>query len=121
MRGYADPGIARTPTTGHSSRRRCTTVTTRAPVRVAPPAWKASGVCERGRPDPIRADRLLAPAGGRGFCLPDTRRTSHPMSILEPAALAASISADELRARLDDPTLTIVDVRPIAAFNGWRL
>ncbi len=43
------------------------------------------------------------------------------MSILEPAAVAASITPDELRARLDDPTLTIVDVRPIAAYNGWRL
>jgi thiosulfate/3-mercaptopyruvate sulfurtransferase len=43
------------------------------------------------------------------------------MSILEPAAPAASITPDELRARLDDPTLTVVDVRPIAAYNGWRL
>ena len=43
------------------------------------------------------------------------------MSILEPAAVAASITPDELRARLDDPTVTVVDVRPIAAYNGWRL
>ena len=33
---------------------------------------------------------------------------------------AATISADELRSRLDDPGLTIVDVRPLPAYNGWR-
>ena len=32
-----------------------------------------------------------------------------------------TISADELRDRLADPNLTIVDIRPLAAFNGWRL
>ena len=37
------------------------------------------------------------------------------MSILEPVAGAATITPDELRARLDDPTLTVVDVRAIAA------
>jgi thiosulfate/3-mercaptopyruvate sulfurtransferase len=31
-----------------------------------------------------------------------------------------SISTDELRDRLTDPSLTIVDVRPLAAYNGWR-
>ena len=43
------------------------------------------------------------------------------MTTLEPAALAATITPDELRARLADPTLTVIDVRPIAAYNGWRL
>jgi thiosulfate/3-mercaptopyruvate sulfurtransferase len=33
---------------------------------------------------------------------------------------AATISADELRERLDDRGLTIVDVRPLPAYNGWR-
>ena len=33
----------------------------------------------------------------------------------------ATISRSELRERLGDPALTIVDVRPLAAFNGWRL
>jgi thiosulfate/3-mercaptopyruvate sulfurtransferase len=33
----------------------------------------------------------------------------------------STITAEELRARLDDPSLTIVDVRPLAAYNGWRL
>ena len=33
---------------------------------------------------------------------------------------AATISTTELRRRLDDPDLTIVDVRPLAAYNGWR-
>ncbi|HEV8488462.1 MAG TPA: rhodanese-like domain-containing protein [Candidatus Limnocylindrales bacterium] len=31
------------------------------------------------------------------------------------------ISTDELRRRLAEPDLTIVDVRPLAAYNGWRL
>jgi molybdopterin synthase sulfurtransferase len=43
------------------------------------------------------------------------------MSILEPVAVAATITPDELRARLGDQTLTVVDVRAIAAYNGWRL
>ena len=32
-----------------------------------------------------------------------------------------SISADDLRQHLDDPDVTIVDLRPLAAYNGWRL
>ena len=32
-----------------------------------------------------------------------------------------SIETSELRDRLDDPSLTIVDVRPLAAYNGWRI
>ncbi len=31
------------------------------------------------------------------------------------------ISTDELRGRLGDPGLTIVDTRPLRAYNGWRL
>ena len=31
------------------------------------------------------------------------------------------IDTRELRARLGDPTLTIVDVRPLTAYNGWRV
>jgi molybdopterin synthase sulfurtransferase len=34
---------------------------------------------------------------------------------------ASVIRTPELLARLEDPTLTIVDVRPLAAYNGWRL
>jgi len=30
------------------------------------------------------------------------------------------ISTDELRQRLNDPDLTVVDVRPLFAYNGWR-
>src|ERR671930_525749 len=33
---------------------------------------------------------------------------------------AATISAAELRRRLNDLDLTIVDVRPLFAYNGWR-
>lgn len=32
----------------------------------------------------------------------------------------STISTSELRDRLGDPTLTIVDVRPLVAYNGWR-
>jgi 3-mercaptopyruvate sulfurtransferase SseA len=32
----------------------------------------------------------------------------------------AMITTNELRRRLNDPDLTIVDVRPLAAYNGWR-
>lgn len=32
-----------------------------------------------------------------------------------------SIDTAELRDRLDDPSLAILDVRPLAAYNGWRL
>jgi len=32
-----------------------------------------------------------------------------------------TISTTELHDRLADPGLTIVDVRPLAAYNGWRL
>ena len=31
------------------------------------------------------------------------------------------VSTAELRRRLSDPELTIVDVRPLPAYNGWRL
>jgi thiosulfate/3-mercaptopyruvate sulfurtransferase len=33
----------------------------------------------------------------------------------------ATISVETLRDRLGDPDLTIVDVRPLAAYNGWQL
>ncbi len=33
----------------------------------------------------------------------------------------SAISTHELRRRLADPELTIVDVRPMPAYNGWRL
>src|SRR5438045_2651163 len=32
----------------------------------------------------------------------------------------SAISTAELRRRLTDPDLTIVDVRALAAYNGWR-
>jgi molybdopterin synthase sulfurtransferase len=35
--------------------------------------------------------------------------------------LDPTISTAEFRDRLDDPNLTIVDVRSLAAYNGWRL
>jgi thiosulfate/3-mercaptopyruvate sulfurtransferase len=31
------------------------------------------------------------------------------------------IATEELRERLGDPALTVLDVRPLAAYNGWRL
>jgi 3-mercaptopyruvate sulfurtransferase SseA len=38
-----------------------------------------------------------------------------------PTTVGTSISIDELRTRLDDASLAVVDARPIAAYNGWRL
>ena len=31
------------------------------------------------------------------------------------------MTTEELRARLDDPNVVIVDTRPLHAFNGWRV
>jgi 3-mercaptopyruvate sulfurtransferase SseA len=46
----------------------------------------------------------------------------HLMTVLQPLQpTGTAISATELRDRLGDPDLTIVDLRPTAAFNGWRL
>jgi len=46
----------------------------------------------------------------------------HLMTLLQPLQpTGTAISTDELRDRLGDPDLTIVDLRPTAAFNGWRL
>ena len=36
-------------------------------------------------------------------------------------AKPGAISLVDLRVRLTDPNLVIVDVRPTAAYNGWRL
>src|SRR6185312_10957470 len=38
-----------------------------------------------------------------------------------PVTTTRSIDIAELRDRIDYPSLTIVDVRPLAAYNGWRL
>ncbi len=45
------------------------------------------------------------------------------MTALQPheSPTGTAISTAELRDRLGDPDLTIVDVRPMAAYNGWRL
>src|SRR5439155_27073685 len=34
---------------------------------------------------------------------------------------ASNITTAELRERLAEPDLTIIDVRPLSAYNGWRL
>jgi 3-mercaptopyruvate sulfurtransferase SseA len=41
-------------------------------------------------------------------------------SVTDPIS-PASIDSAALRDRLGDPELTIVDIRPLTAFNGWRL
>jgi 3-mercaptopyruvate sulfurtransferase SseA len=45
------------------------------------------------------------------------------MTILHEVATSPSptISTTELRDRLGDPDLTIIDTRPLTAYNGWRL
>jgi thiosulfate/3-mercaptopyruvate sulfurtransferase len=54
-------------------------------------------------------------------CITETRRID--MSTLELANTTArpTISTVELHERLSDRNLTIVDVRPLSAYNGWRL
>src|SRR5947208_15858035 len=45
-----------------------------------------------------------------------------PMTSADPSGRVSdsNISLAELRQRLGDPHLTIVDVRPLPAYNGWR-
>jgi molybdopterin synthase sulfurtransferase len=42
------------------------------------------------------------------------------MTTTETTTPRPTVTPEELRERLGDPTLTIVDVRPLAAYNGWR-
>ena len=42
------------------------------------------------------------------------------MTDLEEVVADPTITTAELRRRLTDPGLTIVDVRPLPAYNGWR-
>ncbi|MEP6639900.1 MAG: rhodanese-like domain-containing protein, partial [Chloroflexota bacterium] len=43
------------------------------------------------------------------------------MTLIEPETTRRrTISKSELNARLGDPDLAVVDVRPLAAYNGWR-
>jgi thiosulfate/3-mercaptopyruvate sulfurtransferase len=45
------------------------------------------------------------------------------IDLLEPASASippATIEPAELATRLESPTLTVVDVRPLRAYNGWR-
>src|ERR1700737_4054001 len=50
------------------------------------------------------------------------RNTRLPVSEQRPTQTTpdSEISLAELRDRLDDPDLTIVDVRALPAYNGWR-
>ena len=50
-----------------------------------------------------------------------TRTTEPETATGRPSNPTAAIDVVELAARLDDPELRIVDVRPLAAYNGWRL
>jgi len=43
------------------------------------------------------------------------------MTARTPVHADPAISTEELSRRLGEPDLTIVDVRPLAAYNGWRL
>ena len=46
---------------------------------------------------------------------------SSPVTDSHPAVTDRTIDAERVNARLDDPRQIVVDVRPIAAYNGWRL
>jgi molybdopterin synthase sulfurtransferase len=43
------------------------------------------------------------------------------MTTTDTTTARPTVTPEELRERLGDPTLTIVDVRSLAAYNGWRL
>jgi len=43
------------------------------------------------------------------------------MTFPEQKVALSTFTTEELRRRLDDPDLTLADVRPLAAYNGWRL
>lgn len=43
------------------------------------------------------------------------------MTSPEQLAAPSTVTTEELRQRLAEPDLTLVDVRPLAAYNGWRL
>ena len=49
--------------------------------------------------------------------------TRQPTTVTgDPAgAEAPTLSASELAARLGQPSLVVVDARPMAAYNGWRI
>src|SRR5215212_9743845 len=55
----------------------------------------------------------------------DDRRDTEdepPMTVTQlPTSVGTTISTGELRDRLGEPGLAVVDVRPLAAYNGWRL
>src|ERR1700694_2895630 len=70
----------------------------------------------------------MAPRGCRPRLVRSGKRRVH-MPDLEAAVaeegprsrtLAATIATAELRRRLTDPGLAIVDVRALSAYNGWR-
>src|SRR5512135_877745 len=48
---------------------------------------------------------------------PSYRRATHSSG----RGRMATASTSELHRRLSDPEQTVVDVRPLPAFNGWRL
>src|SRR2546422_1804031 len=60
--------------------------------------------------------RLTAIASKSGSP-PDRQSRSFQVSVPEEVV---AISTAELRQRLTDPERTIVDVRPLSAYNGWR-
>ena len=49
----------------------------------------------------------------------DEGQTSTSSAAQPTGPVGATLTTDELRLRLDSPNLTIVDVRPLHAYNGW--
>ena len=49
----------------------------------------------------------------------DEGQTSTSSAPQPTGPVGATLTTDELRRRLDSPNLTIVDVRPLHAYNGW--
>ena len=98
-----------------------------APVCVAPLPSRAGGVARRAIPVTAHAGHAPDPCMAGVFCLPNGHRhrrdTRHdrPATDEDTTITAQPSPPTTCSLSLADPDLTIVDVRPIAAYNGWRL
>src|SRR6476659_6542792 len=86
-----------------------------APVRVARLPCRAGGVSRRATKLTRTPDLIHHPCLVGGFLMPASDRT-----VTTRTSAMTTISTTELHQRLDDPHLTIVDVRPLVAYNGWH-
>src|SRR6267143_832727 len=96
-------------------------------VAVASPLPSRAGHVPERRLTESRARTDLEAPAEQGFLFgpdpPPTAKGTPRMTttILVPEKTTDPISTRDLRDLLSDPDTTVVDVRPLAAYNGWRL